>query len=130
MLFRSVSGITQSKDVSEISGYLHCVNPQTAKWADLAVAIKDFFSGRVRELVTLEEWVSALEKSAAGTTNANENPATKLLPTYQGILAGQRAGREHVYLDMQRTVGQSRTAGRIDPVTTDLMRNWCAQWNL
>lgn len=129
-LILDVSGITQSKDVSEISGYLHCVNPQTAKWADLAVAIKDFFSGRVRELVTLEEWVSALEKSAAGTTNANENPATKLLPTYQGILAGQRAGREHVYLDMQRTVGQSRTAGRIDPVTTDLMRNWCAQWNL
>ena len=128
-LILDVSGITQSKDVSEISRYLHCVNPQTAKWADLAVAIKDFFSSQVHELVTLEEWVSALEKSAASASNLNENPAIKLLPTYQGILAGQRAGRRHIYLDMQRTVGQSRTAGRIGPVTTDLMRNWCVQWN-
>ncbi|KFX85799.1 hypothetical protein V490_09403 [Pseudogymnoascus sp. VKM F-3557] len=123
-LILDVSGITQSKDVSEISGYMHCINPQTAKWADLAVAIKDFFSGRVRELVTLEEWVSALEKSAAGGSNIDENPAIKLLPTYQGILTGQRAGRQRVHLDMERTVAQSTTAGRVGPVTTDLMRNW------
>ncbi|KFY47376.1 hypothetical protein V494_00016 [Pseudogymnoascus sp. VKM F-4513 (FW-928)] len=128
-LILDVSGITQSKDVSEISGYMHCINPQTAKWADLAVAIKNFFDGRVRELVTLEEWVSALEKSAASANNVDENPAIKLLPTYQGILAGQRAGRRHVYLDMKRTVAHSTTAGGVVPITTDLMWNWCAQWD-
>jgi hypothetical protein len=47
-----VSGITQNKDISEISGYMHRINPQTANWA---VTIKGFFSGWVRDLVTLEE---------------------------------------------------------------------------
>ncbi|OBT65192.1 NRPS-like protein [Pseudogymnoascus sp. 23342-1-I1] len=128
-LILDISGITQSKDISEIKGYMHCVNPQMAKWADLAVAIKDFFGDQVLELVTLEEWVSVLEKSAADVSNTSENPGVKLLPTYQGILAGQRAGQGHVYLDMKRTVAQSGTAGRVGPVTADLMRNWCTQWN-
>lgn len=128
-LILDVGGITETKDVSEISGYFHCVNPKTAKWADLAAAIKDFFQGRIKELVSLEDWVSALEKSAVDTADVDKNPAIKLLDTYQGFVEAQRAGSGHVYLDMSRTMRQSSTAANLGPVTTELMRNWCAQWN-
>ncbi|KHO00565.1 Male sterility, NAD-binding protein [Metarhizium album ARSEF 1941] len=129
-LILDVSGVTQTKDVSEISGYFHCVNPETADWADLAAAVKDLSGGRIRELVDLEDWVSALEKSASDKADVDRNPGIKLLDTYQGFVAAKKAGRaDHVFLDMRRTVRHSKTAASLGPVTTDLMRHWCAQWN-
>ncbi|KAK2603822.1 hypothetical protein QQS21_004024 [Conoideocrella luteorostrata] len=125
-----VSGVAQTKkSLSDISGYFHCVNPKTADWADMAVAIKDYYAGRIKELVSIDEWVAALEKSAIDTANIDRNPAIKLLDTFQGFVQAKKAGIEHVYFDMERTVSQSQTAAEVNPVTTDLMRNWCAQWD-
>ncbi|TWU74321.1 putative secondary metabolism biosynthetic enzyme [Metarhizium rileyi] len=129
-LVLDVGGITQSRDVSEISGYFHCVNPRTAKWSALAVAIKDFYAGRIQELVPLEDWVHALEESAVDTADVQRNPAIKLLDTYRGFAAAKKTRREHhVFLDMERTTRQSRTAAKLGPVTTGLMRSWCSQWD-
>ncbi|KAK9442475.1 Male sterility, NAD-binding protein [Metarhizium brunneum] len=129
-LILDVAGVTQRRDVSDISGYFHCVNPKTAAWADLAAAIKDFFGGRIRELVSMEEWLAALEESASDTSSIDRNPGVKLLDTYRGIAAAIKAGQaDHVYLETARTVRHSKTAANLGPVTTDLMRNWCAQWN-
>ncbi|EFY86027.1 NRPS-like enzyme, putative [Metarhizium acridum CQMa 102] len=131
-LILDVVGVTQSRDVSDISGYFHCVNPKTTPWADLAAAIRDFYGGRIRQLVSLEEWVAALEESASDAASIDRNPGVKLLDTYRGMAAAaaNSAGRDvHVSLEMGRTVKHSKTAANLGPITTDLMRNWCAQWN-
>jgi thioester reductase-like protein len=120
-----VAGITQKQDVSNITGYFHCVNTKTAIWADLAAAIEDSFDGRIRELVSLETWVAALERSAADNAGIDKNPAVKLLDTYRGFVGVH--GR-HVHLEMKRTVSRSRAAANLGPITAELMRNWCAQW--
>lgn len=128
-LVLDVSGVTERKDISEIGGYFHCVNPRTTTWAELAAAVRDFYGGRIRELVSLEDWVCELERSVDGG-DIGKNPGVKLLDTYRAFVEAKKAGRGHVYLDMERTVRQSGTAAKLGPVTSELMRNWCMQWEL
>ncbi|QUC21686.1 uncharacterized protein UV8b_05929 [Ustilaginoidea virens] len=123
-----IAGITQGKEVSDISGYFNCTNPRAVKWPDLAVVVKDFYGGRIRELVSTEEWISTLEKSATDVSNIDKNPAIKLLDTYRGFAAGQKAGIESTRFETTRLESQSRTAANMGPVTPQLMQNWCSQW--
>lgn len=127
-LILDVAGVTEPKDVSQISGYFHSVNPKTTTWADLAESVKDYYGGRIKKIVSLDEWTSTLKKSAASVTDVHKNPAIKLLDTYQGLLQAKETGRKHVCLGMERTLRHSTTAMRLEAVTLEMMRNWCDQW--
>ncbi|QPG94061.1 putative secondary metabolism biosynthetic enzyme [Epichloe festucae Fl1] len=130
-LILDIAGITQTgKALSDISGYFHCVNPHQVTWQDMALAIKDFYGHRIQKLVSFEEWFGALEKTAAAdSADLDKNPAIKLLDTFQGFVQSKKAGQQHVYLEMKRTMEHSETAAKMEPVNADLMRSWCRQWN-
>ncbi|KAK3936324.1 hypothetical protein QBC46DRAFT_452805 [Diplogelasinospora grovesii] len=123
-----VSGVTSKVPIDEIGGYFHGVNPVQTSWAKLAAAVKEFYGDRIKKLVSLDEWVDALEKSQATTEDVNKNPAIKLLDTYKGLAEAERAGQKHVDLDMTRTKKFSKTMREMDAVTPELMQHWCKQW--
>ncbi len=130
-LILDVSGVTTTVPVSSITGYFHGVNIHPVQWSELAGAIKEYYAGRIKRLVSLEEWVSALEKSIE-TTKAPEidqNPGIKLLDTYKAMIVAQGKQSGPLELSMERTLRHSPTMRRVDPVTTDLIRNWCRQWD-
>lgn len=118
-----VSGVTVETPTSAMSGYFHAVNSLTAKWTDLMPVIKKHYG--VPEVTTLEDWVARLEKD----TDAANNPGVKLIDTYRGMLAAQKAGQWPVTFSMQRTKARSPTVGRLSGITPGLMRNWCEQWS-
>ncbi|EFZ01783.1 AMP-binding enzyme [Metarhizium robertsii] len=122
-----VGGISGQKAVSDISGYFHGVNPHKTTWNDVARVVKEFYRERIREIVPLENWVSALERSAE-KDGAEDNPGIKLLDTYRGMVAANRAGNRPVAFDMRRTVQHSATMRNLGPITEELVRNWCKQW--
>jgi thioester reductase-like protein len=127
-LILDVAGITSTVPVSEISGYFHGVNPSTTRWADLAISLREFYAGRIKELVSLDEWVAALEKSAEMPTDTDKNPAVKLLDTYRSMLTAHQQGRRHAGFQMERTLGRSPALAIAGPITSELMKNWCEQW--
>ncbi|PFH59853.1 hypothetical protein XA68_11773 [Ophiocordyceps unilateralis] len=126
-LILDVAGITTNTPVSAIDGYFHSVNPAKTTWGQLAGELLEYYSGRVR-LVSFEEWVTAIEKSASTTTDISRNPAIKLLDLYKGMLQASRQGLSHVNFEMSRTMSRSRTVAQLGPITADLLRNWCSQW--
>ncbi|KAG6009329.1 putative NRPS-like protein biosynthetic cluster [Claviceps maximensis] len=137
-----IAGITQKKNLSDIRGYFHVVNPHRVQWRDMAMAIQEFYHDRIHKLVSLEEWVEALERTATTTTiiasdsaamdkaEMDKNPAGKLLDTFQGFVHAKAAGRKQVFLETQRTLEQSKTAAGMEPVNAELMKSWCRQWGL
>ncbi|KAM5379129.1 hypothetical protein ACJA88_005689 [Fusarium oxysporum] len=126
-LILDVSGITVQKSISEVSGYFHGVNPETASWSKIAPVIKDFYGDKMK-LVSVEEWVERLEASAKEENiDFDKNPGLKLLDTYRGLFA---VGKEvqPVKYGMERTKSHSSTMRELGPITPELMRNWCRQW--
>ncbi|GJN72092.1 L-aminoadipate-semialdehyde dehydrogenase [Purpureocillium lilacinum] len=126
-LVLDVSGVTTETPVSAIHGYFHCVNPSRTTWASLAAALEEHYRGRL-EMVTLEEWVAALEQDAGTGASAERNPGVKLLDTYRSMLASAKEGARHVNFDMKRTIATSPTVAGLGPVSPELLRNWCDQW--
>lgn len=127
-LILDVSGVTAPVAVSEISGYFHGVNPCTTSWKEVAEVLREFYKSRIEKIVPLEEWVSALEESAE-KADVEQNPGIKLLDTYRGMAAANRAGIGHVFFDMTRTVEHSATMKTLGPVNEEIVRTWCEQWN-
>ncbi|KAK5996265.1 Non-canonical non-ribosomal peptide synthetase FUB8-like protein [Cladobotryum mycophilum] len=125
-----VAGIAEPRPISDISGYFHCVNPNTASWPALANVVKEYYGDRIKKIVPLAEWVDTLEKSATNeaTADAEKNPGIKLIDTYQGFLAAHDAKVEHVYFATERTKVHSKTMQKLDAVSGELMRHWCDQW--
>ncbi|KAL2161080.1 hypothetical protein VTH06DRAFT_8793 [Thermothelomyces fergusii] len=125
------AGVTCPVPLEEMHGYLHGVNPATTEWKPLADAVREFYGGRIRRLVPLEEWVDALERSQAaraGEEDISRNPAVKLLDTYKAWVAAAREGRRYVAMGTARTTARSRTMREMGPVTPELMKHWCRQW--
>lgn len=127
-LILDVAGVTENGQVSEINGYFHCANPHRTSWEKLANTIKEFYGGRIDRLVSLEEWITALERSA-GEADTSKNPGVKLLDTYKGMLQGAQTRRPHVTLAMGKTMARSPTVARLGPVTPELLTNWLTQWD-
>lgn len=126
-----MAGATQQQQrlpVDRISGYLHCVNPRKTSWDALAPAIADFYGGRIKKLVSFEEWVDTLAASAASTSDLNRNPSVKLLDSYRNMMLADRAGRAAVELAVERSASSSATLRDLGPVTPELMIHWCRQW--
>jgi thioester reductase-like protein len=121
----------------DLSGYFHGVNSSTTTWDKLAPAVQQFYGGRIKDLVSIDEWVARLESSRGHTLHEDDattvsNPGLKLLDTYRALAASQSPGSsaiEPVVFDMQRTNGRSRAMNNATAITPELMRRWCAQWN-
>lgn len=111
-------------------GYFHAVNPNLPDWKGVIVpTVTDFYGSRIERVVSLEEWVEALEKSAVGEVDLEQNPGLKLLDTYR--LASTKATYGEAGsagFATERTEQASETMRRMEPVTAELMKRWCEQW--
>jgi hypothetical protein len=82
----------------------------------------------------LQEWVEALEKSAVGEVDLEKNPGVKLLDTYRlaALASAKGADGEAPIVSggfaTVRTEEASKTMRRMEPVTAELMKRWCKQW--
>lgn len=125
-LILDVAGITKKVDPSAISGYFHGVNPSVTSWAKLAAFLKGNYSGRIKDVVPLNEWIQILEESAVNATadDVNRNPAIKLIDAYKGIASASGYPK----WSMERTMAHSPTMRNLGPVDETLMKNWCDQW--
>ncbi|KAJ5688964.1 acetyl-CoA synthetase-like protein [Penicillium macrosclerotiorum] len=111
-------------------GYFHAVNPNLPDWKGVIVpAITDFYGSRIQRVVSLEEWVNALEKSAVGEVDLEKNPGVKLLDTYRFASTKATNGETaSAGFATERTGQASETMRRMGPVTAELMKRWCEQW--
>lgn len=125
-LVLDVTGVSQKVDPGEISGYYHGVNPVPTTWTTLALAVQEFYGKeRIPELVSFGEWVDRLDKSQSGDLEVlDKNPGIKLLDSYREM-AGAVAP---VVFDMTHTQERSPSMRNAKPVTRELMRHWCKQW--
>lgn len=120
-----VSGVASKVPLEDVKGYFHGVNPSETTWGELAAAVKEFYGGRIKELVPMTEWVRALEKSqTADSSDVGMNPAVKLLDTYR---AWSSAGG-HIEMETERTKRYSKTTRGMEAVSPGLMKHWCSQW--
>ena len=122
-----VAGVTADQPLSKLTGYFHCVNPNTTSWGALVPTIQAFYGDKVK-LSSLEGWYSALEAKAGDARNVTKIPGIKLLDTYRGMLEGLQRGVPHVDLDVARAVDASPTMRELKAISPELMKHWCAQW--
>lgn len=127
-LVLEVSGVTCKVPIDDINGYFHGINPRTTQWSTLAKAVKEFYGDRIKKLVSLDEWVSALEKSQAKAEDISRNPGVKLLDTYKTWARAAKEGQHYVAMDTDRTTSRSKTMRDMEAIKPDLMKNWCRQW--
>ncbi|KAK4178079.1 hypothetical protein QBC36DRAFT_183522 [Triangularia setosa] len=123
-----VSGVTEDVPIDLIRGYFHGINPKKVQWGELVKAVKEFYGERIKDILSFEEWVEHLEKSAATTEDVSRNPGLKLLDTYKTWNEKAKEGQGYVDMEMERTKRRSKTMRDMKAVTGDLMRNWCKQW--
>ncbi|GAB1316823.1 hypothetical protein MFIFM68171_07033 [Madurella fahalii] len=122
------AGVTCKVAVEDINGYFHGINPEKTQWETLAKAVKEFYGDRIKRVVDLDEWVSALERSQTTTEDINKNPSVKLLETYKAWARAAKEGRGYVAMDTGRTMNRSKTMREMQAITPELMKNWCRQW--
>ncbi|KAI1349456.1 hypothetical protein F5Y01DRAFT_289187 [Xylaria sp. FL0043] len=127
-LVLDVAGVSQQVPAENISGYYHGVNPSSTTWTELAAAVQDFYGKeRIPKLVSFGEWVDMLDKSQTGDIQGlDKNPGVKLLDSYRGMAA---ASGDPVVFDMTHTTRRSPSMHAAKPVTGELMKHWCRQWN-
>ncbi|KAK3343348.1 hypothetical protein B0H65DRAFT_590229 [Neurospora tetraspora] len=128
-LLLEVSGVTDDVPIDKLNGYFHGVNPERASWSELAPAVQEYYSDRIKKIVPLDEWIEALEKSQEKAEDVTRNPGIKLLDTYRAWSEATKKGTKFVPLDMTRTKSYSKTMREMQAVTPELMKNWCRQWN-
>jgi thioester reductase-like protein/aryl carrier-like protein len=114
-------------------GYFHAVNPNLPDWEGVVVpAVTGFYGSRIERVVSLQEWVEALEKSATDEVDLEKNPGVKLLDTYRlAVLASMKVTDGEAAsggFATERTEKASETMRRMEPVTEELMKLWCKQW--
>jgi thioester reductase-like protein len=127
-LVLEVSGVTCKVSIGDINGYFHGINPSRTQWKTLAGAVKEFYGDRIKKLVSLDEWVSALERSQSNTEDISKNPGVKLLDTYKTWARAAKEGQRYVAMETSRTTSRSKTMREMHAVTPELMKNWCRQW--
>ncbi|KAL7914274.1 NRPS-like enzyme [Trichoderma velutinum] len=124
-----LAGISKSVPISEIDGYFHVQNPTKVQWPEMIEVLRGFYGDRIKEVVSLDKWVSLLEASAAEGGNVDKNPGVKLIDTYRGLSDAEKGGAAPLGFAMTRTASKSETAAALQPITPELMRKWCEGWN-
>lgn len=123
-----IAGATQPVPVGDIAGYFHLANPNKTTWSQLIPAVREYYGDRIKDVLGYSEWVEALEKSAQSSPDLVKNPGIKLLDTFRDFnAAGPEA--DMTKLDTKRSEALSPTMAAFTPVTPDLIKNWCEQWN-
>ncbi|KAB8225904.1 hypothetical protein BDV33DRAFT_187225 [Aspergillus novoparasiticus] len=123
-----VLGVTSPWPMEEITGYFHAFNPNVTEWSNLIPILREFYGERIQKVVSLEEWVDALDKSQVHPVSMDNNPAVKLLDTYRSAAEGAKMGVKVAPLATTRTESYSFTMRQMEAVSPQLMRNWCEQW--
>ncbi|UKZ82971.1 putative NRPS-like protein biosynthetic cluster [Trichoderma virens FT-333] len=124
-----VAGISKSVPITEIGGYFHVQNPTKVQWPEIVVVLQDFYKDRIKQVSSLDKWVSLLEASAQDGGNVDKNPGVKLIDTYRGLADSEKSGAAPLSFAMTRTISKSETAAALQPITAELMRKWCEGWN-
>ncbi|KAI1173253.1 hypothetical protein F4777DRAFT_589987 [Nemania sp. FL0916] len=129
-LVLDVAGVSQKVAADDITGYYHGVNPASTTWAELALAVQEFYGKeRIPELVSFSEWVDRLDKSQTADIQVlDKNPGVKLLDSYRGMASTAAEGKGPVVFDMTHTQERSPSMRNAKPVTPELMKHWCQQW--
>ncbi|KAI1801790.1 acetyl-CoA synthetase-like protein [Daldinia bambusicola] len=129
-LVLEVVGVSQKVAAQDITGYYHGVNPSATSWADLALAVQEFYGkDRISELISFKDWVDRLERSqAGGTQDLDKNPGVKLIDSYRGMAEAYENGQEPFVFDMKHTIERSATMKLAKPITPKLIKHWCRQW--
>lgn len=111
---------------------VHCANPAATTFEQMSHAIQDFFgTDRIPELVGFEEWIERLETCALEEPSTVPLlPAFKLIDTFRSVLVPEGEQRQPVYLETTKTRERSKALREVGPVTPEMMKHWCAQWNL
>jgi len=133
-LIVDIAGVGADSDGE--GGYYHGVNPRATTWSgDLMQVVQEYY--RIPRVVGISEWVDLLlqsQKELESITDEAEverrlarNPGLKLLDTYRGMLASSE-DKPPVVLAMDKTAARSETIRSAGPITTEMMRAWCAQW--
>ncbi|RAH63793.1 acetyl-CoA synthetase-like protein [Aspergillus aculeatinus CBS 121060] len=107
----------------ETTSYYHFVNPQSAKWADMAPSVIAQLQGECR-ITSLSDWVRKLEDHAARAASSDTQPSSgvKLIDFYKSL-----QGRP-LDLETCQTRDVIPRLGSIPPVNEGWMRAWLRQW--
>ncbi|OAA76096.1 Male sterility, NAD-binding protein [Akanthomyces lecanii RCEF 1005] len=128
-----IAGIRAEVSESSIPGYFNCVNPRTTTWQTLVPMIQEHYTDKIHKKVSFEEWVQALEQSAGRASDQvaelKENRGTKLVHTYRGFLEQKLSGRAQVKYSTSRGMAFSPTMAKMEPITSEMMKSWCVQWD-
>ncbi|KAH8657862.1 hypothetical protein BX600DRAFT_384872 [Xylariales sp. PMI_506] len=122
-----VSAVTSRLPLGQISGYFHALNPKPTDWSGLVPALCDFYGARIQKVVSLDEWVRALENSQAAIEDVENNPGVKLLSTYKAALEDAKQGKQARFAT-GKTESCSVTMREMKAVSPELLRHWCEQW--
>ncbi|KAI1815677.1 hypothetical protein GGS20DRAFT_316260 [Poronia punctata] len=115
----------QRAQAGEINGYFHATNASATTWEKLAPAVQQYFGDRIKELVSMEDWVAKLEKSATDQSgDINSNPGLKLLDSYRGMASNTNL----TVLDLKRTNQRSTAATECPTISIELLAHWFRQW--
>ncbi|KAH6670910.1 hypothetical protein F5X68DRAFT_175463 [Plectosphaerella plurivora] len=111
---------------------VHCANPAATTFDQLTPAIQEFFgTDRISEVLGFKEWIEKLEARALeDPASVARLPAFKLIDTFRSVLVPEGEERQPVYLETTRTKERSQALRDAGPVTTEMMKHWCAQWRL
>jgi hypothetical protein len=125
MIVLEIAGILSCRQLTEISGHFHIVNPVHAQWRDLGESVKSFYEeqGYPMAFVDMATWVKTVE---ASSENGSEIPAVKLLDAYKGFIAEKP---HHPGFSTAITRGISKTLDRLAPINAEMMKAWCKGWS-
>ncbi|OAQ97692.1 hypothetical protein LLEC1_03573 [Akanthomyces lecanii] len=117
---------SEAVDFSDGAKFFNLVNPRTATWSTIAPAVVSFYEqrGKRLQLVTLDEWIKAVENAPA----SSKLSAIKLLDTYKAMANSAENG-PHAGFSTDKAQVASKTLASMDAITPELMTLWCQQWS-
>ena len=104
------------------------VNPHYCQWGDILPIVQSHFQHTLK-VVSLSDWVSALQVSAENPDNAIINPGIKLLDWFQGLLHSEISGLKQVRFEVEKTTAASKTMQSLTRVNGAWMEAWLNQWH-
>ncbi|KAK3190651.1 putative secondary metabolism biosynthetic enzyme [Lecanicillium sp. MT-2017a] len=104
------------------------INPRTANWKKLVPSVRDYYleRGVKIRLVSLSDWVGRVKRCPDG---AERNPAIKFIGFLKALVSVKYSRYQHPGFCCDKGQASSEAMRNTGPITGDMMRQWCAQWN-
>ena len=106
------------------------VNPSSTNWQSLLPAIQAYYHGNPLEIVSLREWVDALQASVSNADHVDmvsANPAARLLNFFQTL--AEREAELGPLFETSQATRASKTLRHLQAVSPEWMMRWLKQWN-